>query len=761
MRQGASRIGVELLLLGLVLGLLGGSVGLIIAVYRQRATESFAPVVAAVVAEPEPEREATSRAEPPPPPPPVDLTPERLGKIAAKLAEQKAVTDAIDRRAAAMEQAAAKALADAERYRARERLIRGEVASREADARRAEDEADALARERDILAEKRDEQRSRLEHAQLRARDGVAVLPYKGPNGTWRRPIAIECRGSSATLQPNGPTFTVADLAGFVNPRQNPLVLAVARTMLRARDTATPDGAPSVPYLMFIVRPDGIRPYYAVRSLLEPLGIAYGYELADADWEIEFPDLNDPSEWSEIPGPKTSPTWPPPPASGELADRRGPGNFDRGPGIVGGGPVEGPGGPGDRSIGWPGADPASPARVPGGSLPNRGARPAPGRFGGTNSGGLGDLSDGSDGRPAGRFAGQPPSDTAGGRVLATPGNGRGGGDGASPGRDGGSPWERPGNRRGTGIEGGLDEVDLESLSRGGGGGRDFPQDGRMPIHPGYRSEDPPSVEPTPPPRMAAPPNPGRGLPGSRGSGTVPNPGADADRSIAEEDGRTGTGGSGSAPARGTSGSRPLVNAGNGSGSPPASSSVLGRASASATMREAIARREGLETPKGVSGTPSTSAAGSSRTLSSGTPGQGGGMPGVGSASGGGSSGEGTGTGAGGYDTSNGIVSKTLEMSVACGSQGVTIHPGGETIAMAAMKADDRLLPTKLSAIVNGQRDSEPGVGLRPRVRFLVKPGGEATYLKARWQTSAAGTGWPLVLQVADRPSSRLFGGGKP
>ena len=56
--------------------------------------------------------------------------------------------------------AAKDASAEVKRFKTREGLIRGEVAAREADARRAEAEVDALARERDILAETRDERKS-------------------------------------------------------------------------------------------------------------------------------------------------------------------------------------------------------------------------------------------------------------------------------------------------------------------------------------------------------------------------------------------------------------------------------------------------------------------------------------------------------------------------------------------------------------------------------------------------------------------------
>ena len=308
MRREAPRIGVEVLLLGLILAVLGGAVGLLVHAHR-RVVVKVAPV-APPVAEKTPEGPPEPPA--PPPPAPVDLTPERLRPIAAKTAEEKARAEAEARRAARLDDAIDLAEAEARRLLGEAARVRDEAASRDVEALSYEQRRDDLARERDALMEKRDDSRATLERQRLRSRDGVAVLPYKGPNGTWRRPIAIECRGDRATLQPGGPSFSMSELTSFANPRRSPLVFAVAKAMVRARSTRTPDGAASVPYLMFIVRPDGVRPYYAARTLLEPLGINYGYELADADWDIEFPDLDDPSEWSEIPGAKSAAPWPPP-----------------------------------------------------------------------------------------------------------------------------------------------------------------------------------------------------------------------------------------------------------------------------------------------------------------------------------------------------------------------------------------------------------------------------------------------------------------
>ncbi len=79
--------------------------------------------------------------------------------------------------------------------------------------------------------------------------------------------------------------------------RSSPLVNAVVHELVRIQAMPTPDGAPAVPYIFFVVRPDGIRPYYEARARLEPLGIAFGYELVDQDMELDYPDLDNLDEW--------------------------------------------------------------------------------------------------------------------------------------------------------------------------------------------------------------------------------------------------------------------------------------------------------------------------------------------------------------------------------------------------------------------------------------------------------------------------------
>ena len=157
-------------------------------------------------------------------------------------------------------------------------LVKQQVSALAERARKIDKQIDTLAAERDVLARERNALKAAVARNQ-QGRGSYAVLPYKGPNGSWRRPIVLECANGTVTLRPKGPTFTMLDLSSLINPRSSPVILAVARELLRVQMSESPDGAPVVPYFVFLVRPDGIRPYYELRARLEPLGIAFGYEL--------------------------------------------------------------------------------------------------------------------------------------------------------------------------------------------------------------------------------------------------------------------------------------------------------------------------------------------------------------------------------------------------------------------------------------------------------------------------------------------------
>ena len=203
-----------------------------------------------------------------------------------------------DRRASALEAARAASEAESRRWKRREMLVRQQIAGLTARADQLETAASALDAERDVLAKERDALKAAL--AKAGRRSGFAVLPYKGPNGTWRRPIVLECTSGGVKLQPKGLTFTAMDLSPLINPRSSPLVRAIAHEMLQIQASDTPDGAAAVPYLVFLVRPGGIRLYYEARTCLEPLGIAFGYELIEQDLAVDIPDFEQPGDLGRL-----------------------------------------------------------------------------------------------------------------------------------------------------------------------------------------------------------------------------------------------------------------------------------------------------------------------------------------------------------------------------------------------------------------------------------------------------------------------------
>ena len=175
-------------------------------------------------------------------------------------------------------------------------LVKQQVAALDEQARKIDRQIDSLAAERDVLAQERDGLKAAVAKSQ-QGKGSYAVLPYKGENGSWRRPIVLECSNGTVTLLPKGPTFSLLDLSSMVNPRSSPVILAIARELLRVQMSESPDGSPVVPYFVFLVRPDGIRPYYEIRARLERLGIAFGYELIDQNLKVDVPDYDNVATW--------------------------------------------------------------------------------------------------------------------------------------------------------------------------------------------------------------------------------------------------------------------------------------------------------------------------------------------------------------------------------------------------------------------------------------------------------------------------------
>ena len=252
------------------------------------------------------------------PKPVEDPTAPILARMDLAIAREAEAARQADRRAATLEAARKASASESERWKRREMLVRQQVAALTKRADKLERDALSVDAERDVLARERDALKAALVKGSQRS--GYSILPYKGPNGTWRRPIVLECTNNSVKLQPNGPSFSMMELSPLIHPRSSPVVLAIAREMVHIQQSETPDGAPAVPYLVFLVRPDGIRPYYQARARLESLGIAFGYELVEQELAVEIPDFNDVKTWDgsvpldmpQLAGgdAKTRPSWP-------------------------------------------------------------------------------------------------------------------------------------------------------------------------------------------------------------------------------------------------------------------------------------------------------------------------------------------------------------------------------------------------------------------------------------------------------------------
>src|SRR5262249_27083547 len=61
----------------------------------------------------------------------------------------------------------------------------------------------------------------------------------------------------------------------------------IARRRALASTTAAKE---ETPYLLMLVRPNGIDTYYRTMKALEGLKIDFGYEFVEADWVLDFPD---------------------------------------------------------------------------------------------------------------------------------------------------------------------------------------------------------------------------------------------------------------------------------------------------------------------------------------------------------------------------------------------------------------------------------------------------------------------------------------
>jgi hypothetical protein len=694
--RAAPGIGAEVLTLTLVLACLAGTFGIVLTLHRQaydarRPKPATAPVVvqAPVPTEPKPAPVPAPRPRPkpaPPAPPPEDPTPKLVAAIAAVADAERAKADAAAAEAAKLAQDRREYEARQAKLKERTDLVRAQVALLDTRANTLEGALADLSHYRDVLAREREDAAAQL--AEAKSKDGFAILPYKGPNGTWQRPIPIECRNGMAQIMPDGPRFSLLELSGVGRARSSPMVAAISIYLDRVARAPSPDGAPVSPYLLFIIRPDGIRPYYEARAVLEPHGIRFGYELVDQDEAIEYPNLADPAEWSEQAPLPFAKRWGQN-APDALVSAGGEGKDDPFLWVTpgGGGPGNGPAGEALDGLladligpvggeGGPGADPAS----------------------GDALGGFGPLD-----------AASPPGGQPG--ALA----GRTGGTGTSP-----LAGERPGP---TGMGGGT------GLGTGGGtglAGRDGVPGGRAlagagGVPGGTGSSAGGAYGPARGTGTSPDGGPARGRMGAVPRDAAPDPGAVARALAAIEAGQA----------------NPLLDP-RGAGLRP--SAALSMGSDATGLMLAPGSEDGGASGGTSGGTAGTGGASGNDSLAAGASGEGTGQAGGG----------GTGSGSG-VDGSRIRFRprRTLDLVVACNAKGVTVHPGGYRLSKGVLGPEEARLVGTLRGLVERRQAREPESEIRPRLTFLVEPGGQETYWSIRKQTTYAGLDWPVHLRVAE------------
>ena len=122
-----------------------------------------------------------------------------------------------------------------------------------------------------------------------REKQVYSVVPYRGKHGDQRAPIYVECTRAGVVFHPEkklleGRDFTADSLRSEVERHTGKL--AAERTVKEKSRTLAEER--KGPYVLFLVRPDGIAAYYTAQSALKGYQLDFGYELVDEDWVLDF-----------------------------------------------------------------------------------------------------------------------------------------------------------------------------------------------------------------------------------------------------------------------------------------------------------------------------------------------------------------------------------------------------------------------------------------------------------------------------------------
>ena len=124
--------------------------------------------------------------------------------------------------------------------------------------------------------------------------DQFQVVPFDPQTGTNRRPILMECTAAGIRFLPEDILITADDMRGFTT-KVNPLAAGTGAlinywTAMNLRQRL-PQAEPE-PYVLMLVRPDGVFAYYVAMKMLEPIRTAQGYELVEESTVLKLPEVD-------------------------------------------------------------------------------------------------------------------------------------------------------------------------------------------------------------------------------------------------------------------------------------------------------------------------------------------------------------------------------------------------------------------------------------------------------------------------------------
>jgi hypothetical protein len=124
-----------------------------------------------------------------------------------------------------------------------------------------------------------------------------SIVPYKGANGTNRRPIYLECTADQIVIQPLGIAMPASQFEHAALPYNmiDTAVLAIREYWQRY----DPDGKSRDAYPLLIVRAEGARSFRTAKRSLHGWDDEFGYELVGSDKNINF-GVHDPELEKEV-----------------------------------------------------------------------------------------------------------------------------------------------------------------------------------------------------------------------------------------------------------------------------------------------------------------------------------------------------------------------------------------------------------------------------------------------------------------------------